>query len=62
MNYDVNPELDSILRSPPEFPNRLRTLLFIPSGNERFIVRANELNDRPDAIILDLEDSIPEKK
>ncbi|MCH8022670.1 MAG: hypothetical protein IH932_02875, partial [Thaumarchaeota archaeon] len=44
------------------FSGRLRTLLFIPSGNDRFIDRALEMSDKPDAIILDLEDSIPQKK
>ena len=45
-----------------KFSERLRTLLFIPSGNDRFIDRALEMKDKPDAIILDLEDSIPQKK
>ncbi|MEM3185083.1 MAG: CoA ester lyase [Conexivisphaerales archaeon] len=41
--------------------NSFRSYLFIPSGNERFISKALSASKReaPDAIILDLEDSIP---
>jgi citrate lyase subunit beta/citryl-CoA lyase len=35
----------------------LRSLLFVPGNRERFLAKLDEL--RPDAVILDLEDSIP---
>jgi citrate lyase subunit beta / citryl-CoA lyase len=35
----------------------LRSLLFVPSNRERFLAKLDSL--RPDAVILDLEDSIP---
>ena len=36
--------------------NDIQTLLFVPAGNERFI--ASAIASKPDAVILDLEDSI----
>ncbi len=50
------------MEPPRKFSGRLRTLLIIPSGNDRFIDKALEMKDKPDAIILDLEDSIQKKK
>ena len=35
----------------------LRSLLFVPANRERFLARLDSL--RPDAVILDLEDSVP---
>jgi citrate lyase subunit beta/citryl-CoA lyase len=37
---------------------RLRSLLYVPAHSERFLARAHER--RADAIILDLEDAVPE--
>ena len=36
---------------------KLRSLLFVPGNRERFLAKLEAL--RPDAAILDLEDSIP---
>lgn len=41
----------------PERAARWRSLLFVPAHSERFVSRAHERN--ADAIILDLEDSVP---
>jgi citrate lyase subunit beta / citryl-CoA lyase len=43
---------------------KLRSLLFIPSGNRRFIEKVKSLESprRPDSVILDLEDAIPEER
>jgi citrate lyase subunit beta/citryl-CoA lyase len=39
---------------------RLRSLLYVPAHSERFIARAHERG--ADAIILDLEDAVPEER
>ncbi len=40
----------------PASPPRLRSVLYIPGGNERALVKAREL--QADALILDLEDAV----
>ena len=37
---------------------KLRSLIFIPCGNMKFIDKINNMDYKPDAVILDLEDSV----
>ena len=44
----------------PPMNTALRSMLFVPAVNERFVRKALEV--RPDAVVLDLEASIPEQQ